>query len=432
VLKNIIVSTILFGHISLFSQIVFESEREHVVLPAKKPFQGYVKYEFYGDSRQSIGLGSNQYLLYPKPPRPDKNGKDGNSRGQLTQSAIETRLRYNFSTDSIVDFDWKINAVIEADFFGLFTPISEHAGVFRMRLAYAELSVPAMSFLVGQGWHPTYVLDCYPDVISFNGGAPFAPLARAPLAQFTFFHNTMQFTLAAISELNFTSDGPRGFTNDYSRNGIMPELIFRFEQKGKNHLFGFGYDLKRLAPRLVTHDDFVTHESILSNTGFVFYSFFHEHFVLSTQYTYAQNGTSVVLFGGYGVHSIDPETDKRDYANVATSNGWIDLTVHATKHIVPGIFFAYAYNHGSQKTILPDVVDESGQVIERRTYGLDPNVGQALRVAPRIRAKYESIVLGLEIELTAALFGTRDEFAKVHDGTWKLNGRILGTLFYFF
>jgi len=27
--------------------------------------------------------------------------------------------------------------------------------------------------MIGQFWHPMFATDCYPDVVSFNTGAPF-------------------------------------------------------------------------------------------------------------------------------------------------------------------------------------------------------------------------------------------------------------------
>lgn len=415
------------------SQIFFESQVNEKKTP--KQLQGYVKYEFYGDSYQVIGYQSNEDLQSPRKKLLDKNGKDINARGQLTQNAIETRFRFTFVTDNIKELEAKATAVIEADFFGLAVlNASELSGECRFRHAYILFERENMSLLAGHFWNPTTLLDCYPNTISFDGGAPYEPSSRNPVVMYTLKHKKTEFIVAAVSQLtlSFVSDGPDGYSNKYMRNAILPDMHVQVKQKIDLNTFGIGYDLKRLAPRLVTNDNVKTNESILSSTIFAYYSFVHPHFVFCAKYAFCQNGTDYGVYGGYGVHSINPVNDKRTYVNTATSNLWFDVELHLPNSAYPGLFFGYAYNHGAQETILPDVVGPDGVIVERMIYGLDPSVQQSLRIQPRVRFKYDPVVFGLELEVTATAFGTRDKFARIHDAEWTLNGRILGAIFYLF
>lgn len=420
------------SHVSC-GQIFLESKHRKKKEKVKL-IEGYVKYEFYGDSYQVIGYESNESLQSPEKPRFDRNGRDIEARGQFMQNSIETRFRFTFVTDEISDLNCKATAVIEADFFGLVIAGSdtELEGECRFRHTYIRLERKNITILAGHFWNPTTILDCYPNTISYDGGAPYEPASRNPLVTCTIEHRNTFLILGVVSQLNYTSDGPDGFSNKYSRNGILPDIHLQIKQKIKPHTYGIGYDIKRLAPRLVTQDDVKTNESIISHTVFAYYNFFHDHFSFSAKYAFCQNGTDYGVYGGYGVHSIDPKNDKRTYSNIATSNLWFDIELHLPKNIAPGFFFGYAYNLGSSKTILQDIVGPDGILIERMVYGLDPRVQQSLRIQPRTRFTYGPLVFGLELEVTATAFGVRDDFARIHEAQWSVNSRILGALFYLF
>lgn len=417
-------------------QIFFESElgeeEKGEKKETEKPFSGYIKYEWYGDSYQVVGYQSDEDLQSPKKKRLDKYGKDIEARGQFMQNAIETRFRFAFVTDLIKELNSKVTAIIEADFFGLAVPDSELSGQCRFRHAYIQIERKNIAVLAGQFWNPTTILDCYANTISYDGGAPYDPSSRNPLITATIQHGNTYLILGLVSQLNFTSDGPKGYSNEYSRNAIVPDIHVQLKRKIKTNTYGIGYDIKRLVPRLVTGEDVKTNESLISHSILLYYNFFHEYFSFSSKYSFCQNGTDFGVYGGYAVHSIDPIDDKRSYTNISSSNLWFDVELHLPHKIDPGLFFGYTYNHGSEKTVLPDIIDQNGNLIERMVYGLDPSVQQSLRIQPRMRMSYGPVVFGLELEVTATAFGSRDAFARIHDASWSLNGRILGAIFYLF
>lgn len=433
-IKRIVISLvflcIFYARYVSCGQIFFESKLRQKEKKVKQ-LEGYVKYEFYGDSYQVIGYQSDEDLQSPEKPRFDRNGRDINARGQFMQNVIESRFRFTFVTDEIKELDCKATAVMEADFFGPITN-PELSGVCRLRHAYVLLERKNISILAGHFWNPTTILDCYVNTISYDGGFPYEPSTRAPLVTCTIKHQHTQLILGAISQLRFTSDGPDGFSNTYSRNGILPDIHIQIKQKVKPNTYGIGYDIKRLAPRLVTRDDVKTNESIISHTIFAYYNFFHDHFIFSAKYAFCQNGTEYGVYGGYGVHSINPINDKRSYTNIASSNLWFDVELHLPKNITPGLFFGYAYNHGASQTVLQDIVGPDGILIEQMVYGLDSRVQQSLRIQPRTRLTYGPLIFGLELEVTATAFGRRDDFARIHDAQWSTNARVLGALFYLF
>ena len=71
---------------------------------------------------------------------------------------------------------------IEGEFFG--TSDADVSG-FRVRHAFLKLDWQSSSLLIGQFWHPMFVVEMFPGVVSFNTGAPFQPFARNPQIRFT-------------------------------------------------------------------------------------------------------------------------------------------------------------------------------------------------------------------------------------------------------
>ena len=78
---------------------------------------GYVKAESYFDTRQVIGAGENQGLLFPAPYVPDIFGRDIDAHGQFTMSCIETRAGLIFNTPEVCGI--KTSGVLESDCYGL-------------------------------------------------------------------------------------------------------------------------------------------------------------------------------------------------------------------------------------------------------------------------------------------------------------------------
>ena len=81
-----------------------------------------------------------------------------------------------------------------------------------------------ISLLVGQTWHPMFVTDIVPGTVSFNTGAPFNPFSRNPQIRFTYSYDKLKFMVAALTQRDFQSNGPGGFSSSYLRNSVLPNL----------------------------------------------------------------------------------------------------------------------------------------------------------------------------------------------------------------
>ena len=108
--------------------------------------------------------------------------------------------------------------------------------------------------MVGQFWHAMFITDCFPDVVSFNTGAPFQPFARAPQIRLTRAFGSWSIIATALSQRDFASNGPEGASSVYLRNAAVPEFNLKAQYAAKNEkagtetLLGFGIDYMTIAP----------------------------------------------------------------------------------------------------------------------------------------------------------------------------------------
>ena len=70
---------------------------------------------------------------------------------------------------------------------------------------------------------------------------------------------------------------------------------------------------------------------------------------------WSQNGADQILISGYGVRTINPETDCRNYSNTEAVAGWIDFSylLGCDNHEL-GFFVGGTKNLGSQHKIYID------------------------------------------------------------------------------
>lgn len=101
---------------------------------------------------QNFTFGNGQNAEFPNPPQTttDRWFLDGDVRN--------TRLTFGFNGPKIDD-NMKVNATLEADFFGGFNgagAFSNAQATPRLRLAYVDLVRGKTTFRIGQGWAPLF------------------------------------------------------------------------------------------------------------------------------------------------------------------------------------------------------------------------------------------------------------------------------------
>lgn len=387
--------------------------------PAQQEFgltlSGFVKTDVFYDTRQTSSLREGHFLLYPAAAVNDTGGRDVNARSNLNILSVQTRLAGTITAPDA--FGAKVSGFLEGEFFG--TSDADASG-FRMRHAFVKMEWGASSLLMGQYWHPMFVPEAFPGVVSFNTGAPFQPFARNPQVRFT--HAVDGFTLiaAAMAQRDFTSNGPAGLSSSYLRNGVLPNLHVQARYTAGAVLAGAGVDYKRLRPRLVTTKNVAADATVAGVAGLAFLKADLDVVTVKAEATYGENLADLLLLGGYAVVSVDPVTGVEEYTPGRSLSLWCDVS-HG-KELAIGAFAGYAKNLGTRANF------------RGPTYGRGMEIDRLWRISPRIQWNAGKTRFSLEAEHTSARYGVPNGLnnGKVERGVTVANTRILLASWLFF
>ncbi len=378
-------------------------------------FSGFVKTDLMYDTRQSVSIREGHFLLYPQNENPDANGSDINDKSSFNMLSIQSRLNGKITGPDAIGA--KTSGVIEGEFFG---HSDADINGFRLRHAFVKLDWEKTSLLVGQTWHPLFIAEMFPGVVSFNTGVPFQPFSRNPQIRFTHSFDKLKIITVAASQRDFASSGPNGFTSTYLRNSVVPNLHAQVQYSGDGFFGGAGIDYKKITPRLVTINNIKTDNSVssLAFTGFTKINV--GPVTLKFQGTYGGNLADQIMLGGYAVKSLDTLTGIEDYTVLNCFSVWGDVS--AGKNIEYAVFAGYTKNLGAE--------DNVAGVF----YGRGTNIENVFRVSPRVQFNFNKLRISTEIEYTSAGYGTANNLDKgrienVKDFT---NLRILGAVYLFF
>lgn len=382
-------------------------------------FSGFVKTDFFYDTRQSSasnGIREGHFYLFPDNVLPDADGNDLNANPSFHILGIQTRLKGDiYGPDA---FGAKTSGVIEAEFFGM---NESDINGFRLRHAFVKLDWSKASVMIGQNWHPLFPVESLPGTISFNTGAPFTPFSRNPQARLTLKAGTTSFQVTAYSQRDFASTGPEGSSNKYLRNSTLPGFNFQIRVPAGTIFTAWGgIDYKKLRPELRTAANYETDASIGSIVMFSTVRIKTKPVTVSMMGIYTQNGTDLVMLGGYAVSEItDPVRQFKKYTTINSANFWIDMSTNGKK-IALGLFSGYSSNLGASEEITGSV------------YARGSNIDHLMRVSPRISFTSGKVSIASEIEMTSAAYGTMQSNGKVSDAKSVNNVRFLLSSIYRF
>lgn len=378
-------------------------------------FSGFVKTDLFYDSRQSVTIREGHFLLYPQNENLDINTNDINDKSSFNILSIQSRVNAKITGPQVIGS--KPSAVLEGEFFG--TSDADING-FRLRHAFVKLDWEKTSLLVGQTWHPMFIVEMFPGVVSFNTGAPFQPFSRNPQVRFTHSIKKIKFIAVAASQRDFTSNGPEGFSSVYLRYSVVPNLNAQLQYLGDNIFGGAGIDYKIITPRISTTKKVKTDESIssLSFTGFAKLNIDPVTFKL--QGVYGSNLADHLMLGGYAVKSADTLSGIEEYTALNCLSVWGEISVG--KDIEYAVFAGYTKILGANDNI-------NGPY-----YGRGTNVENVFRISPRVQFNFGSLRISTEFEYTSAGYGTPNNLNKGKIENLKnfTNMRILGAIYYFF
>jgi hypothetical protein len=385
-------------------------------------FNGFVKNDFFWDSRQTVDAREGHFYLYPANELLDENGEDINARPHFNFLSIQTRLRGDITGPDVLGA--KTSAAIEGEFFGHTDP---DINGFRLRHAYIKLNWKTTELLMGQYWHPMFITASYPATVNFNTGVPFLPFSRNPQIRLTQSFGGFKAYLTALSQVDFKSTGPDGSNAKYLRNTAVPAFNLNLEyhydnSDGFKFLIGVAGGIKTLLPRMVTDSNFKTSEKISTLCAQGYIKIAVPVLTIKLQGTYAQDAYDLLMIGGYAVNDItDPVRDFREYTPLNTFSAWADIHTNGKK-IQGGLFFGYSKNLGAS------------EIINGPAYARGSNVGYLYRISPRLIYNVGKFRIAPEVDYTVAAYG---KFVNGTDGipmdTKEAgNLRFLLGVFYFF
>jgi hypothetical protein len=387
---------------------------------------GFVRNDIMFDSRQVVSArpaNQGELLLYPSAISKDANGKDINAASSLTMLAITSRLGVNITGPNALGA--KTSGFIEAEFFG---NANGNENLLRLRHAYIKLDWTKTQLAFGQFWHPLFVTDCYPSVISFNTGMPFQPFARQPQVRLTQkMGKNFSLILAAISQTEaFVSPGSStglalgasSASQTYSNDAVIPNLHAQLQFRSPHFLAGAAIDYKELRPALKATSGLsvVSTNERIKGTSFELYAKLStEKVIVKGEFVSGQNLYDHLMIGGYLAYGVLPDIT---YKPITVNSYWAEI-MGTGKKVIPGLFFGYTKNNGAAATGAVAAYSR-GEAIN----GI--SVDNVLRIAPRIEIVAGKFKLGTEIEYTQAGYGTNGSNGKISGSTDKVsNTRIL-------
>ncbi len=382
---------------------------------------GYVKTDVFFDTRQTVNIREGHFLLYPKGPLADPDGNDISRRAGFNILSIQTRLAVKITGPDALGA--KTSATIEGEFFG--TSDADING-FRLRHAYLKLNWPTSELLIGQFWHPMFITESYPDVVSFNTGAPFQPFNRSPQIRYRHDFGAFSLTGTVVAQRDFVSPGPDGPSSSYLRNGVLPELNLKAQVDVKNEtagtesLAGAGIDYLRLAPRLATATGYTTDEKVGGFAAMAYVKQRWPKLTVKAEGVYGRDLYHLTMLGGYAVDGMtDPERQYWDYTPIDVVSVWAEVQTNGAPWQT-GVFAGWSRNLGVRHALV-------GLDFDRGF-----NIAELYRVSPRLLYNVGKLRFAGEVEVTGAAYGTPNVFDKVNGATFVTNVRLLFAAYYFF
>ena len=383
-------------------------------------FYGFVRNDAYVDTYKGVNAVKDMFYLFPNYAGVDGNGKDFNEVTSANLLSIGTRMGLNVGGPEV--FGAKTSAKLEFDFIGKPT-----FSVFRMRHAYVVLKWENSDLLIGQSWHPLFGGGAYPRIVNFNTGAPFQPFNRSPQTRFNYHLKNVTLSATASYDLQFLSKGPEGSSDQYKRDGVVPDLTLNIAYKSDNFNLGAASSFRTIKPRTKTFNDlYVSEDFSTAFTHTVFCKVTTGDLMVTAKTTLSQNGSHLLMLGGYGVSRRDSTTGREEYTNYNTLASFVNVVYGKATKV--GLFAGYSKNLGTSDALFKT----NGDVI---TWGLGQSIQEMYRTSVFATKKVNNFQLGVSYEITTANFGVGSInfedglYSEIHEVT---NHRGVISVVYFF
>lgn len=384
---------------------------------------GFIRNDFYYDSRQNFETAAGLFYIIPKDVEKNPQGEDLNAIPSSAFLSIASRLGVKVYGPQIL----KANsyAQLETDFAGF----SKSTTMLRIRQAFCRLDWKKTSLLMGQTWHPMFG-EVVPTIQSLATGSPFQPFNRSPQVRVDWKANNAKFYLSALYQFQYASVGPNGSSTTYMVNGKLPEFYLGFDWRKDGFLIGLGLDYLQIRPRVTTTTMIDSVETSIkvdeligswSANFFVQYVTQDKKFSIKAKSILGENMSHLLMLSGYGATRQNSD-GSYEYTNLKNSTSWLNI-VYGDKWQI-GLFLGYMKNLGSDKKLLSK---ETTYV-----FGYN-NIDYVYRISPMLCYNLKRFSLGLEYELTTAAYGDLNlNTGKVEKSNPVTNHRAVGVIMFNF
>jgi hypothetical protein len=371
-------------------------------------FSGFVKNDFFWDSRQTVAAREGHFLLWPSPEALSIDNVDINAQPNFNFLAVQSRLTASISGPDA--FGAKTSGVIEGDFFA---QNDVNINLLRLRHAMIKLNWENTELLTGQFWNPLFVTGCFPGTVSFNTGVPLQSFARNPQVRLTHSMGSLKIMAAALAQRDFATRGPDPSDNSktlisssFLRNSAVPDLHLQVHyqtanaEAGTSMLLGAGVAYKTVVPRLSSTRLLMTHqvdEKVSGLTAIAFSKITLRPVTIKLQGRYGENIADLLSISGFAVKSVDDIlTGQQSYTPLRNLTFWGEVHTNGTK-MQAGVFGGILRNMGTK-----EAMSDPGNAV----YGLGTNIAALWRVSPRLIFISNKTKFALEMEYTAAAYGS--------------------------
>ncbi len=391
---------------------------------------GYVKNDFFVDTRQTVAAREGHFLLWPKPVLEDDFGHDLHSGTNFNILAIQSRLSLSITGPQALGA--KTSGLIEGDFFA---QSNNNINLFRLRHAFVKLTWTHLELLAGQYWNPLFITECFPGTVSFNTGTPLQSFARNPQIRVSFKAAGFKVTAAALSQRDYATVGMSGISSEYLRNSGIPDMHLQLQygfsnDAGNGLIVGTGMAYKQVVPRLSsTTSDGVTFkvdEKVGSFTVIAYAKLTTKPITAKLHARYGENISDVLAISGYAITEIsDTITGRYDYTPLKGTSLWGEIHTNTNPQV--GLFGGVTWNHGTKDPI---------SIPSFGVYGWATDIRTLYRISPRVVYNTGKVRLALELEYTLAAYasgGTTFNAYYIPVSTTQAgNLRALLAIYYFF
>ena len=404
-IKTAIVSVLLLPGFIVYSQQSVDNKDVPAIIPIVKlsdnvtvKFGGFVRAEYYIDSRKTVGAIDDLFSFFPDKPLYDDLGRDMNEVVRNNLSIQATRFNATFTGPDVLKA--KTTAFFEFDFTG------GNTVNVRLRHGYIKLNWQKSEILIGKTWNPL-AETIFPSVIGLNTGVPFRPFGRGDQLRITYKPSTTISILAAIlyqsehKSFNYMdANGTVGQNGDNIRANPIPDLHFQIQFKSEHIYAGLISEYKVVRPTTISKGfagTFATDETIGSFAVGVFERYTFNKLTLQASSIYGQNLSELFQQGGYAVTSIDLATGHRTYTPSNSLASWINITYG--QKIIVGLFGGYQKNLGFNDNVLSG----AGTFLGRWQ-----DIHHIYRISPSVKYTSGRFVLAGEVDYNVAAYGTVD------------------------